>query len=108
MRPTGNCRPALLLLETAFLALFPLPRPDMIALRSVNCYVSCECLYGISYCSFLHCCLDTISYISFPLSLANQEEAELQYSLPNLVQRSSIDPIGPLALWPCSEFGASE
>ena len=31
MRPTGNCRPALLLLETAFLADFPFPRPDMVA-----------------------------------------------------------------------------
>ena len=31
MRPTGNCRPALVLLDTAFLAVLPLPRPDMVA-----------------------------------------------------------------------------
>ena len=32
MRPTGNCRPALELLLTAFLPEdLPLPRPDMVA-----------------------------------------------------------------------------
>ena len=31
MRPTGNWSPALALLETAFLADFPFPRPDMVA-----------------------------------------------------------------------------
>ena len=30
-RPTGNCRPALEDWLTAFLAVFPLPRPDMVA-----------------------------------------------------------------------------
>ena len=30
MRPTGNCRPALALRLTAFLAVFPLPRPDIL------------------------------------------------------------------------------
>ena len=31
MRPTGNCSPALLERLTAFLAVLPLPRPDMAA-----------------------------------------------------------------------------
>ena len=31
MRPTGNCSPALEERLTAFLAVLPLPRPDMVA-----------------------------------------------------------------------------
>ena len=31
MRPTGNCSPALDERLTAFLAVLPLPRPDMVA-----------------------------------------------------------------------------
>ena len=30
MRPMGNCRPALALRLTAFLAVFPFPRPDIL------------------------------------------------------------------------------
>ena len=98
MRPTGNCRPALLLLETAFLALFPLPRPDMIASRSVSCYVSCKALYGVSYCSFEPGCLLAVSYVSVQQAWPISRRFWLQSTLPNLALAPWTIFIGPLAL----------
>ena len=49
MRPTGNCRPALEDLDTAFLADFPFPRPDMVA------GLLCECLGEVIRLPFCLC-----------------------------------------------------
>ena len=53
MRPTGNCSPALLERLTAFLAVLPLPRPDMVARFYRCCGLEEELASEVTVCAEL-------------------------------------------------------